>query len=501
MNKLPMATQNTSDTRKVVRLFRSRFTQLSDVSADLVYRGIALCAMLAFLSSGPQITALIGANGILPAQDLLSVASQGMDVRSYWYVPTLFWIYLSDAALLTVCYVGVAFSVIALSGAYRVTAAMGMYVCYLSICSVGQVFYAYQWDVLLLEAIVLCMFLAAHPRIGIWLTRLLLFRFMFLSGAAKLLSGDPTWADGSALAFHFETQPLPTVLGWYAHFLPSWLLTISTFASLLIEIVFPFFIFLGRRFRLLAFSGFVLLELLILATGSYNFFNLLTIVLCISLLDDRELKRLSRWFSIPARKSPRYVVLGLAAVVAVGGALQILQTTVPQYSVPGSRFVLGLLHVPRVVNSYGLFAVMTTQRDEIVWQGSMDGNSWHTYEFPYKPGDPSNAPAVATPHQPRLDWQMWFAALGTVRQSPWAYGFAGSLLRAEESVLGLVVDPFAGEPPKYVRALRYRYEFSPPEERAKSKHWWIRRYVGEWLPPSKMRTPVIRHEPLVIDGV
>ncbi|MCZ6618429.1 MAG: lipase maturation factor family protein, partial [Gammaproteobacteria bacterium] len=288
-------------------------------------------------------------------------------------------------------------------------------------------------------------------------------------------------------------------LGWYAHFLPPWLLKVSTFATLIIEIVFPFFIFLGRRMRLLAFFGFVVLELLIVATGSYNFFNLLTIVLCVCLVDDRDLEKLRPLFAISARERLRYVVSGLAAVIAVGGVLQVVQTVVPQYAFPGSRHVLGVLHVPRIVNPYGLFAVMTTQRNEIVWQGSMDGTTWHTYEFPYKPGNPGNAPVIATPHQPRLDWQMWFAALGTTRQAPWAYEFAGSLLRAEASVLGLIVDPLEGKSPRYVRAQLYRYEFSTPEQRASSKNWWIRSYRGEWLPPVRMRTPVISHEPLVID--
>jgi len=470
----------------------ARFEQ----TADWLYRGVMLIALLALSSLWWQIEALIGENGILPVADFLGAVREQLGRDGYWQVPTLLWISASDAFLHGLCGLGLVACCAGIAGRARVTTALLVYAVYLSLFYGGQIFMGYQWDLLLIECLLLSALLAAHRTWGIWLFRLLLFRFMLLSGAVKLLSDDSTWADASALAYHFETQPLPTPLAWFAHHLPSTILKAGVHANFLIELVFPFFIFLPRNPRLVAGCGFVLLQLLILLTGSYNFFNLLTIVACLALLDDRLLRRLPHLRGVQPRRSSRYLVTGFGCLITVLGLLVVLD------SVTRSRAPRELLEVfepARAVNHYGLFAVMTTQRDELVIEGSLDGANWRAYAFPFKPGDVAGRPRVATPHQPRLDWQMWFAALTTLERTPWMYGFASALLRAEPSVLALLEDPFAGDSPAFVRVVSYRYRFTTPEERSSNGDWWIRERIGLWSPEMRLRAHVIRHDALTLD--
>ena len=336
--------------------------------------------------------------------------------------------------------------------------------------------------------------LARAPGFGVWLARLALFRFMFLSGFVKLASGDPTWADGTALAFHFETQPLPTALAWYAHHLPQAILEWAVWMTFVIELALPFCIFLPRNTRLVAAGSFVLLELLIFATGNYNFFNILTIVLCVALLDDRLTKPIVRGVTTT---SGRKVSKTLTTFVMAFGTLvtchAVFRLPVPMAAVIEAAAPL------RLANPYGLFAVMTTQRDELVIEGSMDGSVWVPYGFPFKPGEVANHPRWATPHQPRLDWQLWFAALTTPEGAPWIYDFAFALLEARPEVLELVDDPFAGTRPEFVRVTRHRYRFSTPEEKSSTGDWWVRGDATTWLPPTRLRRPKITHDPLTLD--
>lgn len=473
------------------RLRPARFEQ----TADWLYRGVMLMAFIALASLWWQIGALIGTRGILPVVDYLDAVYAQLGRDAYVQVPTLLWISTSDAFLHGLCATGLIACCVGIAGRTRITAALVVYAIYLSLFYGGQVFTGYQWDILLIECLLLSVLLAAHPAWGVWLFRLLLFRFMLLSGAVKLLSGDPTWADASALTYHFETQPLPTPLAWFADQLPEAILRLAVYATLLVELVFPFFVFLPRNARLIAGSGFVVLEFLILLTGSYSFFNLLTIVLCLALLDDRLLQRLPRLRGV---QSPR---LGRQLFSVAGGFIAGLGLLVIAVSMTGTSAprVLELVAPARIVNSYGLFAVMTTTRYELVVEGSLDGETWRTYGFPFKPGAVANPPRVATPHQPRLDWQMWFAALTTLEQAPWVYNFADALLRAEPSVLALMHDPFNGEAPKFVRVVQYHYRFTTSAERSSNGEWWSRVRIGLWSPQLRLRKPVISHEPLTLD--
>jgi hypothetical protein len=319
--------------------------------------------------------------------------------------------------------------------------------------------------------------------------RLLLFRLMFSSGAVKLLSGDAAWRDLTALEYHYWTQPLPTWIGWYANLLPAWAQRISCASTFAIELGAPLLVWGGPRQRLAAFVAMAGLQLLIFATGNYGFFNVLTIALCVMLLDDtvwpaRFRRMLENASPLRGGAWPRWVTTPVAGLLLVLGVLQMFSLSRVGLDWPAPLRLLERAASPlRLVNGYGLFAVMTTTRPEIVVEGSDDGDTWKEYEFRWKPGDLSRAPAFVEPHQPRLDWQMWFAALGSYDDNPWFVAFLLRLLQGSPEVTALLArDPFPDHPPRFVRAARYLYRFTDLAERRATGHWWKREARGLYLP-------------------
>jgi Lipase maturation factor len=320
-----------------------------------------------------------------------------------------------------------------------------------------------------------------------------------MSGMVKLLSGDPNWRNLSALSYHFLTQPLPTPLAWYAAQLPSSMLKFATGCMLVIELVLPFLIFCPRRLRFGAAFGILLLQSCILATGDYNWFNLQTMLLCLLLFDDAALQRvlperLSRLLPLRAERAAR--PRAVSVIVRALGLLIVFCSLVQMDlrfggSPPAAAQKVDQLIEPlRIVSDYGLFAVMTTQRDEIIIEGSDDGIEWREYEFRYKPGDLTRAPPWNIPHQPRLDWQMWFAALDDPRRLRWFSGFLRRILENEPTVTALLAkNPFPDEPPAYVRALFYDYTYASSPEKA-TGFWWERRLLGLYFPPARLKTEV-----------
>ncbi len=238
-----------------------------------------------------QALGLIGSHGILPLSEFTDAIRSQLGLERYWLFPMVFWLDQSDFAIQAACWAGAALSLLLIFNVLPRLSLLFLYVLYLSLFYAGQVFMGFQWDVLLLESGFLAFVLSMATKPGIWLLRWLLFRFMFLSGAVKLLSGDPTWANLSALSYHFQTQPLPTPLAWYAHHLPRSVLTASTAATFVIELGLPFLIFCPRRLRFVAAFGILLLQVLILLTGNYTFFNLLVMALCLALFDDAALRK------------------------------------------------------------------------------------------------------------------------------------------------------------------------------------------------------------------
>ena len=459
----------------------------------LFLRLLGLVYLVAFASLGVQIAGLIGSRGILPVGELLGWAEQQVGPARFWLLPTLLWLGSSDAALQALCWGGALLAVLLILDVAPALVLALLWTGYLSLASVGQVFLGYQWDALLLETGLLAILVAplrlgrraerdAEPsRLAVFLVRFLLFRLMFSSGAVKLLSGDPSWRTLAALRVHYETQPIPAWTSWFAHQLPPSFQSFSCLAMFVCELAVPFLALGSRRARLWGFFPLVGLQLLIAATGNYAFFNWLTIALCVLLLDDAALPQ--RLFPAPSapgpgRTWPRSVLwpaAGLYLLLSLGH----LAFT---FGIAPPAPVLGLMRLAApfdAVNSYGLFAVMTTTRPEIIVEGSEDGVNWLDYEFKWKPGDVNRAPAFVAPHQPRLDWQMWFAALGVCESNPWFVRFLERLREGSPPVLELLArDPFPSRPPRYLRSVVYDYRFT----RAGAEAWWRRERQGPYCP-------------------
>ncbi|TMG96609.1 MAG: DUF393 domain-containing protein [Betaproteobacteria bacterium] len=446
--------------------------------------------LAAFVSLGVQILGLVGHAGILPLGDHLGAARHALGDTAYRILPTLFWLDSSDASLLAGCVVGALLGLLVVLNRATQAALIGLFVLYLSYFYGGQDFTGFQWDLLLLEAGFLAIFLSSGSRIVIWLYRWFVFRYLFLAGAAKLLSSDPTWRDFTALEYHFWTQPLPTPLAWYAAELPHWLLIGATAATLLVELGIVFLIFLPRRPRAVAACCIALFQALIVLTGNYNFFNLLSIAMCVLLLDDASLRRflpqrLVTRVGNRARQPGRAatIIATVLALLIVPMGLNRISLALTGSGLPVADVLEQLVSPLMIVNSYGLFAVMTTSRPEIVIEGSADGQVWREYVFRFKPGPVTRRARWSIPHQPRLDWQMWFAALGDRTDNPWFESLMRRLLEGSPPVLALFeADPFPDRPPKYVRALLYDYRFADSSTRAATGQWWVRQLAGLYFP-------------------
>ena len=461
-----------------------------ELVAALFLRGLGLVYACAFLSLWVQIEALIGARGIAPAAELLAFARDRLGGSAPLALPTLLWISgASDWALHGLCAFGVLAALALVLGRAPFIAAFGAWLTYLSLACVGDVFTSFQWDALLLESGLVALFAASpEPRLGVWLARALLFKLMFLSGAVKLLSGDPTWRDLSALSYHFWTQPLPTPTSALAAALPGPVLRAATALTLAVELGAPWAVLGPRRVRLASAALLAGLQVLIAATGNYGFFNLLTLVLCASLLDDADLARLS-WLRRPAHMARGRIPLRVAAVaLGLASAIVGLERLTPASRFPnGLRLLVAPLEPLRSVSSYGLFAVMTTERPEISIEGSSDGVTWRAYEFRWKPGALERAPRFAGPHMPRVDWQMWFAALGRCEHELWFQRLLLRLLEGSPTVTGLLAsDPFAGEPPRFLRTTLERYRFATRDE-GHPGDWWTRSDAEPYCPIVTLR--------------
>ena len=454
-------------------------------ASEIFSRALAIIYAIAFVSFGLQVRGLVGSEGILPATEFLNAVHKELGHAAWWRLPTLFWWGNADVTLLSIAWGGVALSLVSLltkaHSLWQRIVFIVLWAYYLSIVNAGQAFMSFQWDWLLVETGFLAIFLRpANSRV--WLFRWLLFRLMFESGLVKLLSGDPSWRNLTALHFHYETQPLPTPLAWYMHLAPDWFQKFSVAGVFATELLLPFLIFAPRRLKQFAGLGIVAFQCLILLTGNYTFFNLLTIALCLFLFDDTFFARWKLAVKPAAIRPPnRLATAGIWTLVLFLSLVDAgnMTGTLPA---PVGRAAQQIMQFG-FVNHYGLFAVMTTQRLEIQIEGSQDGQRWEPYLFPYKPG-PLNRPLPwVEPLQPRVDWQMWFAALGNARENPWFIRMMVGLLRGSKPVEALFRQtPFSGTPPKYVRATIYEYHFTSWDERRKSGDYWKREIKGLYFP-------------------
>ena len=500
-------------------------------------RALGMIYLIAFVSLWVQVDGLIGSDGVSPLNQFLPAVRAQLGRDAYALLPTLCWFNSSNAFLHLLCGGGVVLSLLLIFGIAPGLSLAALFAFYLSLTIAGQTFLSFQWDVLLLETGFLSIFLApwrlwpreliwwprsptpgiASPvsRAGLFLLKFLLFKLMLMSGVVKLTSGDDSWGWSNhsfhwsaltALDYHYWSQPLPTMFSWWADKSPEWFKHFSVAFCLGVEIIVPFFIWAPRRPRLIAAGLIIFLQLAIAVTGNYCFFNLLTIALCLLLIDDAAVFRMERRaspasqeFRPPSTKSIIDRLLMYCAIVVVIVTLPINAWLIFSAFKPRTRpphalaTVYEQLEAFRIVNGYGLFRVMTKDRCEIVLEGSAEGVEWLPYEFKWKPGDVKRAPGWCAPHQPRLDWQMWFAALERPQENPWLVGLIVRLLQGSQDVNRLLAyNPFPDKPPRYIRAMFYRYRFTTVSELRQTGAWWKRQELREYLPTvslDQLRNP------------
>jgi predicted DCC family thiol-disulfide oxidoreductase YuxK len=485
------------------------------VTRWLVLRGIAVVYLVAFASLLTQVRGLVGAGGISPVEMFLGAVYAQMGGSGPLYYPTLAWLNPGDGFLTGLCLAGLLASGMLLLGLVPRVSAFLCWLLYFSLVVAGQLFLQFQWDILLLEAGFLAVFFAPGglvrflpdavqpPHAVRWLLWLLVFRLMFMSGVGKLAAGDPNWWNLSALSYHYLTECLPNPVAWYAYRLPLRFHEASAFLMFTIEIGAPLLIFTPRRLRHLGAFLLIGLQLLIMLTGNFAFFNLLSIVLCVALLDDGVTSHfvprtlLKKAAPPPGsvavspespRRLRRALTVTFVSLMVILNVNQVAGLVVPRswWPSPVASLSAWAAHF-HVVNGYGLFRVMTTKRPEIVIEGSDDRTHWKPYEFRYKPGNVTKPLPWVAPFQPRLDWQMWFAALGDYRSNGWLTNLAIRLMEGSPEVLSLMGDnPFPEHPPAYIRALLYEYRYATPGERDSTGAVWTRSLNSLYMPPISL---------------
>jgi len=501
------------------RLFGPNFNPPGYLAARWLFlRALGLIFFSAFYSLVFQIRGLIGPTGILPAQDYLSQVTRVLGGARFWFAPTLFWFSSSDRFLLAVCIAGMIASLLLALNIFPRGMLVICLVAFLSFIAAAQDFASYQSDGMLLEAGFISLFFAPagwRPRWGApdppsrasrWLLVWLMFRIYFESGIAKILGHDPEWRNFTAMDEYYQNGPLPTWIAWYAQHLPHAFHVATAFLTLALELVLIFAMFLPRRSRILLFFLITPWQIGIVLTSNYAFLNYLVLVLGFLLLDDRFLARL-----LPQNLRPGHASLpGMTTVEQVETqdwrsrlrlSVQAIFLTWIFYATsallllmvfpaaPLPRGPIRLLEPYRVANDFGLFAVMTRGRYEIEFQGSHDGQNWTPYPFRYKPQDVHAAPRIYAPYQPRFDWNLWFASLGSWRQYPFVWLVERRLLAGDRDVLALFAgNPFPGHPPEQIRVVLWQYWFSDWNEKREQGLWWRRDQIGIYAPTLE-RTP------------
>src|SRR5262245_13464150 len=454
-------------------------------------RALALVYFVAFLCAVNQFVPLLGERGLLPVSRFARAAP-------FRDAPSLFFAAPTDAAFRSAAWLGVALSVVAFTGladslgvAARALVWVAMWLLYLSFVNVGQIFYAFGWETLLLEAGFVTIFAGARSTVPsmwmIWIWRWILFRLMFGAGLIKL-RGDPCWLNLTCLDYHFETQPMPNALSWHFHWLPPLAHRGGVLFNHVAELAAPLAYFAPQPFAAVAGLVTIAFQFVLIASGNLSWLNWLTIVLAIPTLDDR-------WFSwlpiaVPPLAPPGAVQRGITlAVTALVGALSIrpLLNMISPGQVMNSSFEP--LHL---VNTYGAFGSVTRERNEIVIEGTDEERItaetvWREYEFNGKPGDTSRRPPQVAPYHLRLDWLMWFAAMSDPAQHRWFYALVEKLLEGDAATAGLLrTNPFPDRPPRYVRAVYYAYRFTTPGEHRATGRWWNRERLGEYVGPIRL---------------
>jgi hypothetical protein len=483
----------------------------------LFLRALGAIYFSAFFSLLFQIRGLVGPQGILPATNYLEAVSQAFGhFQRFWFAPTLLWYSSSSSMLLFICWLGAFASLLIVLNIWPRAMLLLSFVCFLSFVSAAQDFAGYQSDGMLLEAGFISLFYAPpglrpgfgklHPpsRASLFLLQWEWFRIYFESGAVKLLSGDPQWRNFTAMDEYYQNGPLPTWIGWYVQHLPHWFHAATVYGTLGLELGLVWLLFLPRRWRIVCFFIASAWQIGVILTANYAFLNYLVLSLGILLLDDdfssslvprRWSSRMSRLItpeptlstSEPECSFRPWGVFRLVAAscmlawVGYATTAQLIWMFDNKVALPTSP--VKALEPFRIANSYGLFAVMTRARYEIEFQGSSDGEQWVAFPFRYKPQALDGRPRIYAPYQPRFDWNLWFASLGSWRDYPIVPNTQFRLLTQDKDVLALFEgNPFGREPPRQVRAVLWRYWFTTLSEKRATGMWWRRHFLGLYAP-------------------
>lgn len=466
-------------------------------------RALAFVYLTVFWGTAHQFKFLIGERGLEPIGRFLERASP-------WQTPSLFWLHPTDTFMACVAWGGVALSLIALTGLserFGIWVSAGvwslLWLFHLSFVNVGQTFYSFGWEIMTLEVGFLAIFLGSRgtrtPTAVIWLLRWVLFRLMFGAGLIKI-RGDACWRDLTCMDYYYQTQPIPNPLTWFFHHLPPLAHRVEVLFTHFVELIVPWAILSPwRRPRILAGALTVVFQAALILSGNLSWLNYLTIVVAIACFDDDFLARLLPVRPGGADPSPP-VMSPLRNGLIWGLVMVILTLSVgPVENLVSPRQAMNRSFDPlHLVNTYGAFGAVTKHRDEIILEGTSDARvgpdtEWKEYQFKAKPGDVSRMPRVVSPYQMRLDWLMWFAAMGSWRQYPWVLGLAGRLLQNDpEAVRQIALNPFPAAPPTHIRATLYRYRFTTSEEKRKTGDWWVREPIGVYFPPVSLDNPGFR---------
>lgn len=474
------------------------FGEQYELTRFVVLRLLGFVYAAAFVSLLWQVLPLIGAEGLTPAAAYCArvLAATGSLGDALLAEPSLFLVLPpTDTTLVVLAGLGLALSLALLCGVTHAMIVAVLWVLYRSFIAVGQVWYGYGWELLLVETGFLAIFACPIATVGpfprralsltlVWLFRWLAFRVMFGAGLIKL-RGDACWRDLTCLDFHFETQPLPNPLSPLFHHLPHAVHASGVVFNHLCELVLPFCLFAPRRVRMPAAALMIAFQLTLIVSGNLSFLNWLTIVPLLAAFDDRFFARLlpSRLLSRAAPTvrlpAPRAPVFALAAVVFL------LSASPVENMLSRRQRMNGAFEPLMLVNSYGAFGSVGRERRELIIEGTRDREPteaarWLAYELPFKPGDPRRALPIVAPLSPRLDWQLWFAAMSSAEDEPWLLNVVWKLLHADRPLRRLFAhDPFGDEPPRFIRILRYRYQLAPKG----ADVTWTRQLEGYWLPP------------------
>lgn len=479
----------------------------------LLLRALGCIYFVAFLSLVCQVGPLIGERGILPVGlflERLLATSGGSHLHAFLRLPTLFLLDHSDRVMTVAAWLGLALSLSLAAGLANAPLLFALWAIYLSFVHVGQLFYAYGWEIMLLEAGFLAIFLAPlinakpfpekspPPSLLMWCYRWMLFRVMFGAGLIKL-RGDPCWTDLTCLRYHFETQPIPNPVSWYFHQLPEAVLKFGVLFNHLVELVAPFMILGPRRMRILGGILMVSFQLILIVSGNLSFLNWLTLAICIPCFDDQALRHL-----LPGRWRHRLAALGEHSQIQKGrrilllclGGLILLLSVQPVLNMLSPRQIMNTSFNPlHLVNTYGAFGHVGKIRHEVILLGTDEAvltpsTRWREYEFVAKPGSLGRRPPIIAPYQPRIDWQIWFAAMSDYTRQPWLVHFVYQLLQGNPGAARLLANnPFPQKPPSFIRADLYAYWFTTFAEKRKSGNWWKRKRLGAYLPPLSRDNP------------